>query len=241
MTDVNTQISTSIDSLMYEFEVITNNLANVNTPGFKRHCNAFTQALQQSMAGEEGTYSIEPVEGFDFRQGQLSLTSRPLDFGLHGKGFFSIETADGYLYTRNGSFQVNQNRQIVDNLGRVVAGENGPITIPVDADLSEVSVSNEGTVSANGVSLGRFKIVDFGENEGKLKMAGNSCFAMQEDINPDEATDVVVKHRYKEGSNVQMVEELVDMIMVTRLYQANMNFLSATKENTASLMNVAMV
>ena len=240
MTDVNTQLATSVDSLMYEFEVITNNLANVNTPGFKRRCNAFTEALQQRMTENGETVSSDTVEGFDFTQGQLTLTSRPLDFALHGKGFFAVETPEGYLYTRNGSFQVDQNRQIVDNLGRVVAGVNNPITIPADADLSQISVSNDGTVSANGVSLGRFKIVDFGENEGKLNIVGNSCFAMQEDIKPEDATDVLVKHRYKEGSNVQMVEELVDMIMVTRMYQANMNFLSTTKEMSASLMNVAM-
>ena len=241
MSEVSTQIATSVDSLMYEFEVITNNLANVNTPGYKRRCNAFTAALQQSMEqGTEPEYS-GPLEGLDFSQGNLSLTSRSLDFALHGKGFFAIETTEGLLYTRNGSFSINQNRQIVDNLGRLVAGVNKPITIPAEVDLTQLNVSDNGTVSANGVMFGQFNIVDFGEDESKLTLAGNSCYKAPEDITPQQATDVIVKNGYAESSNVKMVEELVDMIMVTRLYQANMNTLSKTSEMTASLMNVAMV
>ncbi|MHC4387222.1 MAG: flagellar hook-basal body protein [Planctomycetota bacterium] len=242
MSQITEQVSTSIDALMQEFYIITHNLANVNTAGYKRMCNAFSKSLEARQAGEE-IYSpgtIDLNSAFDFSQGSMVETGRPLDFALYGKGFFVIETPEGPLYTRNGTFLTNQNGQIVDSNGRIVAGEAGPIVIPPNVGLSQLYVGSDGTLSAGGTAIGKFKLVDFADNENKLVPAGSNCLQMpDETIQPVAADQIVVKQGSVEASNVKMIDELVDMIMVTRLYEANMKLVSAQSEATDSIMSVA--
>ena len=243
MSEITGQVSTSIDALMQEFYIITHNLANVSTVGYKRVCNAFSKSLEARETGEE-TYShgtIDLNSAFDFSQGSIVETGRPLDFALYGKGFFVIETPEGQLYTRNGMFRTNQNGQIVDCNGRTVAGEAGPIVIPTGMGPSQLYVSSDGTISANGVAIGKFKLVDFEDNDNKLIPVGANCFQMsEEDVEPVIAENIVVKQGYQEASNVKMIDELVDMIMVARLYEANMKLISAQSEASKSIMGVAM-
>jgi len=243
MSTITEQVSTSLDALTKEYEIITHNLANASTAGYKRRCNAFSKVLEAQGADSQ-TYSPGSVElnsSFDFSQGSIVETTRKLDFALYGKGFFEIETLDGTVYTRNGIFNVNQNGQIVDFQGRIVSGQAGPITIPSSISISQINVSADGSISANGTTIGQFKLVDFGENENKLAPIGGSCYRPTEpDIEPVAAENVIVKQGYQEASNVQIIDELVDLIMVSRLYEANMDFISAGKETTSSLISVAM-
>jgi flagellar basal body rod protein FlgG len=177
---------------------------------------------------------------FDFSQGSPTETGRSLDFALCGKGFFVIETPDGPLYTRNGMFRLDHNGQIVDSSGRIVAGEAGPISIPPDTGLSQINVSSDGSISAAGALVGKFKLVDFEDNERELISAGLNCFQAPESIEPESPEHLIVKQGFQETSNVQLVEELVDMIMVSRLYEANMKFMSVGKDTSKSLIDVAM-
>ena len=237
------QISSSIDGLSQEFNIIAHNLANVSTVGYKRRCNLFSQSLEEQKAGsQENSPGVADLNStYDFSQGSIVETSRPLDFALYGKGFFLIETPDGPLYTRNGIFQTNQNGQIVDSQGRIVAGEAGPISIPNNIEMSGFNVSSDGNISAGGIAIGKFRLVDFQDNESELVPAGDSCYRMlEEGIQPVTAENIVVKQGYQEASNVKIIDELVDMIMVSRLYEANMRFISARKDASSSLMSVAM-
>jgi len=252
MSDIIDQVSTSLDALTQEFETITHNLANVSTAGYKRRCNTFSKSLQEQMTGlleqmtgtETDTYSpgsIELNSSLDFSQGNLFETGRPLDFAINGKGFFVIETPNGPLYTRNGIFQKNQNGQIIDLQGRIVAGEGGPITIPSNVGTSQVIVSSDGSISTGGTNIGKFQLVDFEDNEAKLVPTGDSCYRMpDENIQPVAAENIIVKQGNQEVSNVKMIEELVDMIMVSRLYEANMKFIAARKEVASSITSAAM-
>ena len=243
MSEIMPQVSSSINALMREFEVITHNLANVSTVGYKRRCNAFLKSLEAQKAGAE-TYSpgnIELKSALDFSQGNVAETGRPLDFALFGKGFFVIETPKGPLYTRNGVFHKNQNGQIIDSQGRIVAGEAGPITIPSDVVISQMSVSSDGNISAGGTTIGKFQLVDFEDNEAKLVPTGESCYRMPDKkIQPVAAENIAVRQGFQEVSNVKIIDELVDMIMVSRLYEANMKFVSAQKEISSSIIGVAM-
>ncbi len=241
MSELTDQVGTSIDALTQEFEIITHNLANVSTVGYKRFCNSFSQALQSQEGSMAGSFESTPIDlVLDFSQGSIIETGRPLDFALYGKGFFVIETTDGPLYSRNGVFFTNQNGQIVDTDGHIVAGQAGPITIPANAALSQVSVSSDGSISAGGTTIGEFKLVAFKDDEDLLTAVGAGCFAAPENIQPVDAENLVVKQGYQEASNVKLIDELVDMIMVTRLYEANMKSLSAQSEAVDSLMDVAM-
>jgi len=243
MSELIDQVSPSIDALMQEFYIITHNLANVGTVGYKRRCNAFSRSLEAQGAGGETYFpgAVELNSAFDFSQGGVAETGRQLDFALYGKGFFVIETPEGPLYTRNGMFQVNQNGQIVDSDGRIVAGEAGPIAVPTDVGTSQLNVSSDGNISAGGTTIGKFKLVDFADNENKLVPVGASCFQMpDEDVEPGTAEHIVVKQGYQEVSNVKLVDELVDMIMVSRLYEANMKFIDAEMKTSSSIIGVAM-
>jgi flagellar basal body rod protein FlgG len=230
---------------MREYETITNNLANISTAGFKRRRNMFSKSLEGQITGTDTDKylagSINLNSSLDFSQGNISETGRPLDFALYGKGFFVIETPNGPLYTRNGIFHTNQNGQITDSNDRIVAGEAGPITIPIDVGISQVTVSSDGNISAGGIPIGRFQLVDFEDNENKLVPTGNSCYRMPDkNIQPVAAENIIVKQGSKEVSNVKMIEELVNMIMVTRLYEANMKFIGARREVASSITSAAM-
>lgn len=243
MSEIAAQVASTIDGLTREYNIIAHNLANVSTDGYKRRSNAFSKALTEQGAGTKPHIgdSADLYSTFDFSQGNFIESGRTMDFALFGKGFFVIEGADGPLYTRNGTFKVDgQNGQIVDAEGRVVEGTNGPITLPPGTAALDVSVSSDGTISAKGLAVDQFKLVDFGENEKELVSAGLNCYMATDNTEPDDAMNLVVKQGYKEGSNVQMVEELVDMIMVSRLYEANMKFMTTGKDNSKNLMSVAM-
>lgn len=243
MSLITDQVSTSIDALTKEYEIITHNLANASTVGYKRRCNAFSKVLETQSADSQ-TYSPGSVElnsSFDFSQGSIVETTRKLDFALHGKGFFEIETLEGPVYTRNGILNINQNGQIVDFQGRIVSGQAGPITIPGSIGISQINVSADGSISADGTTIGQFKLVDFGDNENKLAPIGGNCYQTTDpNIEPVAAENIIVKQGYQEASNVQIIDELVDLIMVSRLYEANMDFINAGKETSSSLISVAM-
>jgi flagellar basal body rod protein FlgG len=241
MSGITDQVSTSIDALTREFNIIAHNLANVNTVGFKRRCNAFSKSLetQEPETYSPGTIDLNSV--FDFSQGNIIETGRPLDVALYGKGFFVIETPEGPLYTRNGTFFLNQNSQIVDSRGRIVGGQAGPITIPNNVGISQINVSSDGTVSVNNTDVGKFRFVDFKDDENKLLPIGESCYRMpDENVAPVAADNVVVKQGSQEASNVEIMDELVDMILVSRLYEANMKSLSVQKETSGALLDAAM-
>jgi flagellar basal-body rod protein FlgF len=243
MAEISAQVSSSINALMQEFNTIAHNLANVSTVGYKRRCNAFSLSLeaQKAMGQTPSTGGADLNTAFDFSQGGLVETGRPLDLALYGKGFFVIETPEGPLYTRNGMFRTNQSGQVVDSQGRTVAGETGPITIPTSVGLSQLNISSDGSISAGGTTIGKLKLVDFKNDENKLVPTGENCFMMpDEDIAPVTAENIVVKQGYQESSNVKMIDELVDMIMVSRLYEANMKSLSATKDTSQTIIGVAM-
>ena len=242
MSDLVSRVSSTLGGLKQEFHTIAQNMANVETVGYKRKYNTFSQALAAKSAGGNAEIGggVEVGSAVDFTQGPLVETGRSLDFGLVGKGFFEIETPDGPVYTRNGMFRLDPNGQLVDTAGRVVAGESGPITVPLNVGLSKINVSTDGNISADGVSIGRFKLVDFGDRENALEPVGMNSFRAPEDARPLAATGLAVRQGFEESSNVQMVEELVDMMMVSRLYEANMQFVNVRRDAAKSIIDVAM-
>lgn len=242
MSDMISQISSSINLLEQEFSIIAHNLANVSTVGYKRRCNEFAKTMRDQGIGLQDVPIDEstPRSSIDFTQGHLLETNRSLDVALDGKGFFVIETIDGPLYTRNGMFHLNRNGQIVNSRGQIVSGQNGPISVPQDISPSQVNISPDGSISAPGMPIGKFKLVDFKKDEYMLTPVGTGCFRAPDSIKPGEPDKVVVRQGYQESSNVKMVDELVDMITVSRLYESNMKFAIAQKEVSSSIINVAM-
>jgi flagellar basal-body rod protein FlgF len=228
-------VGSSIEALTQQYRVITHNLANSNTAGFKRQISAASLA-----DGDSGSGEITDSLSVDFDQGRLVQTGRPMDFALEGKGcFFTVETPDTQLYTRNGVFRVNTKGQIVDGAGRMVSGQNGPLVIPPSVGGSQINVSKEGHISADGIAIGQFKIVEF-EDPRKLLPAGGVAFQAPEGMDPEKAKDTAVYQGFQEGSNVVAVEELVDLITISRLYEANFKGIEAQDDGAKTITQVAM-
>jgi len=242
VTDIGAQVGASLDALTREFDIVAHNMANVSTVGFKRRCNSFTKVLaaQEDAQDQSGSETGESQGTFDFSQGHLTKTGRTLDVGLHGKGFFVIETPDGPVYTRHGVFLTNQNGQIVDTQGRTVAGTAGPMIMPPDVDVNDLYITDDGRVIGGQAEIGKFRIVDFPEGLDKLQAVGQNCFQPPKDVDPADATDVIVRQGFQEASNVKLVDELVNMILVSRLYESNMKLVSTKKETTSTAIGVAM-
>jgi len=223
----------SMEAVNRQYEAITHNLANSSTTAFKR-----TLCVQTSGdGGDAGPAGIAPTLSVDFTQGNFIQTDRPLDLALSGPGFFTLETPGGVLYTRNGTFQTNAEGQLVDAFGRVVAGENGPIVIPRSAASSSVNVAADGRVTAAGAPVGKLRIAEFKDLQA-LTPVGQGAYRTA--APPDPAAKTTVRQGYQEGSNVNVVEELVGLITAARAYEANLKVVQAGSERTKSLLQVAL-
>jgi flagellar basal body rod protein FlgG len=243
MTAPTSQIATGLQALMNEYETVSHNLANSSTSGFKRRVNSFSAELQrqQRMSEERSLLNgrINAEGSIDFTQGFLMRTERPLDVALEGKGFIALETPQGPLYTRNGALTINILGQLVDASGRLVAGQNGPITIPRAVSENEIQIDSDGSVRAGELELGRIRIVEFGEATDELIPDGNGCFRAPDDLIPAAAASTRARRGCRENSNVQMMQELTSLVSLSRLYEANINVLRKRRENTATILDVA--
>lgn len=242
MTDGAEKIASGLNGLMQQLESVSHNVANANTAGFKKRVTTFQQEYQKHLEALEGERSlrsnpIQTLQTVDFSQGALIQTDRPLDLGLEGKGFLTVQTADGPLYTRNGCIQINELGQLTDLSGRILAGENGPINLPPGEGEGNLQISLDGAVLSGGAEVGKLSLVDFGDQEGRLSPAGMGVFAAPADLQPTPAGGLKVRQGYQEESNVQMVGELVNMMTLSRLYEANMNVLRRQRENSQSILN----
>ncbi|HEX41127.1 MAG TPA: flagellar hook-basal body protein [Phycisphaerales bacterium] len=242
MSELSDRIGATLEHLGIQFEAIAHNLANAGTVGYKRRISSFTQALAEAgVPMPDAGYDIDATTVYDFSQGPLMESGRPLDAALEGKGFFVIETPDGPLYTRSGAFGLNSDNQIVDLSGRPVAGSRGPISVPAQTAMSAIRITADGAVQADGITIDNFKLVAFkAEDEKALVSVGEGCFRAPGGVRPETPTGLTVRQYCREASNVQLMEEMVNMLMVSRLYQANTRVLSATKDIGGSLMSVAM-
>lgn len=230
----------TLEALADQYHSIAHNLANVSTTAYKRRLSVFSRALlEQMQTGEAGTGEVSEQTFIDFTQGVLAQTDRPLDLAIDGEAFFELETPDGPLYTRNGTFRTNQEGQLVDFSGRTVAGTSGPIMIPTGVALEQVQVSHDGTISAAGQGIGRLKLMSF-QDATQLEPIGGSCFRAPTDVTPEADQTAAVHQGYREASNVSIVEELVELIMVTRLYEANITAMLTQDERIKTILQVAM-
>jgi len=186
-------------------EVVSNNLANVGTAGFKGE-RVFARLLAdggpQAMAQD------------DFRPGTLSETGRPLDIGMEGDGFLVVRTPQGDRYQRGGSLQLDDRGTLVTEAGNPVLGDDGlPITLP----QGKVVVSDNGTISVDGAPVGQLKV----ERPSTPPLRQGDGLWIPQGPGKDVPTDQIhVRQGNLEESNVDPVSAMVDMIEIQRAYGA---------------------
>jgi len=243
---VSSETISALTGLGHEYEAIAHNLANANTVGFKRKIGVFTQEPPKVGVGADTSASstsalpaTKATSAIDFSQGRLVQTGRSLDVALSGKGFFVLETSEGERYTRNGVFRVNSRGQLVDASGRSVAGAGGPVVLPPSISQMAVEIGSDGRISAGGTPIGALRIVEF-EDPSVLQPEGMGAFVAKGRARPGPAVETTAQQGFQEASNVDAVRELVALIKVTRLYQANVQVMASKSDRGKDLMRVAM-
>lgn len=219
---------------------VANNLANISTPGYRSEHSVFRALLAHasglplsSLNQAINDYSVLGDSDLDLTQGTLEHTGNELDLALQGPGFFSVKTASGLAYTRNGNFHVSPKGQLVTSAGDLVMGDSGPIQI-VGAP---VSISPDGTVSVNGALAGKLKVVDFPPG-ANLEALGQTYYTAPESA-AIPATHASIQQGSLEASNVNPVAAAVQLVTVQRyaemmqralyLFHAEMNQIATTE------------
>ena len=203
--------------LARQMDVIATNLANLETAGFKSEHMIFTELIEQT--SDEEFLSIVHDVSFvrDLAEGPLTGTQSPLDLAIHGDGYFVVDTPDGERYTRHGVFQLDDNGTVVTTEGHPVLSSGGaPIAIPLDA--TDITITRDGTISADTNEIGRIKLVRFDDPQALSKVGSGLYDA--EGQTPQPASDSEVVQGMVESSNVKGVVEMTRMIDTVRAYQA---------------------
>ena len=199
-------------------DTIANNLANSNTGGFRaRHTTfgsvlaGYGQTLNSKLNVATNHYGILGTSHLDMEPGALQPTGNPLDLGIDGPGFLSVQTPAGVGYTRNGAIQISAKGQLVTATGDPVLGATGPISVPPGAS---VSVSADGTISANGAIAGKLQLVDFAATADPQAMGGANYSVPANQVTP--STTSQLRQGMLESSNVNPVSSVVQLIDAQR-------------------------
>jgi flagellar basal-body rod protein FlgF len=239
-------------ALERQFDVVANNIANINTTGFKSSSSVFEEYLvagrdESRFGGTDNQMHsvLDRASYHDFGQGPIEKTGNPLDVALVGDGFIAVQTAGGERYTRNGALQANATGQLVTPDGDAVAGENGPILLqPTDHN---VSISADGRITvlegANTVETlrGKIKLVSFTQPQ-QLQEVGANLLAAPPGVAAQPATNLHVLQGAIEGSNVNGVLEMTRMIEINRTYSQIASLLqSQDDEHRNSVDKLAQV
>jgi flagellar basal-body rod protein FlgF len=209
-------------ALQRQMDVVANNIANMNTTGFKAEQLLFEEyAMPVARDSDFPALSDQPLSFVqdwstvhDLAPGAILQTGNPLDVALQGEGFLAVQTDDGEMWTRAGSLQVNADGLLVDPSGRAVLGEGGEIRF--GAEETGIMIDSNGNVSTDAGAKGRLRIVEFA-NPQELARVGDNLFSGG---TPIAATQTRVVQGAVEKSNVSGVAEMTEMIRVQRAYQS---------------------
>jgi len=208
-------------ALWRQLDVVANNMANANTPAYKGEQMMFREFLMDTRSPERATGTkLSYVQDMgvlrDTREGPLTKTDNPLDVGIHGDGYFEIETQAGMRYTRNGHFRLDEAGMLVDSKGFAVMDSNdNPIIFAPNE--TRISIAGDGTVSTENGQVAKLKLVRFA-NEQNLRKAGDSLYESPDQ--PETIERPQLAQGMMEESNVQPVVEITRMTELLRQYQA---------------------
>ncbi len=214
-----------------KMDQVANNIANVDTSGYKSSHMLFNEHIVNAPKQKPLSMVMDYGNYRNYQPGPIQQTGNTFDVALQGNGFLVVQTPEGEKYTRNGNMNVNNLGQLVNSSGQLMADTGGkPITIP--AGSRDVIIAENGTISTDQGQLGRLKIVRFADPQ-QLKPIGNSLFEGGSGI-PDPTT--TVRQGMIEGSNVNAVTEMTDMIEIMRKYQSMARVLQSDHDMQTSMI-----
>lgn len=224
-------------ALQRKMDVIANNIANINTSGFKAQREMFVQYLQPktgattskeqiAMASDYGTYR-------DTSDGPIQVTGNPLDVALSGSGYLSVQGPNGTLYTRGGSLAIANDGTLTDQAGHPVLDESGS-PIVVQQDDKQISISQDGVISARRGELAKLGVFKF-DRQNFLQPVGAGLYQTTEPALADPSTSI--RQGALEGSNVQPISEMTQMIDAQRSYETVANLLQSQNDNEKDMIS----
>ena len=237
-------------------DVVSNNLANATTTGYKKEgltTQSFNDVYGIKVKDETvgyinqniGTLNLGAKVGESFRnwdQGSIQNTGNTFDFALSGSGLFSVSFTSktgetSTLYTRDGSFQMNQEGYLVTKDGDFVLGEGGPIQLPTDFD--KLTVEESGEIYADGQYVDKLAIVDF-EDYDYIEAYGENLYRAVDGATQTEPT-AKVNQGYLEASNINVVTEMVDMISIARDFESNQKIMNTIDEMLGKMVSISEI
>jgi flagellar basal-body rod protein FlgF len=204
-------------------EITANNLANINTVGFKKDRSFHT--LLGKVINDSGYPSemgltvnkmVQTDRSIDYSDGDMLSTGRNLDVALRGDGFLTVETARGERYTRNGNMYLDLNLTLRTADGNAILGASGR---PITLGEGEVHIADDGGIYQNGAEVDRLKVVVF-QDRSQLEKEGEALFVNLGGETPQLRTNTVMRSGYLERANVNAVRSMVDMISTMRQFEA---------------------
>jgi len=223
--------------------VTANNLANVDTPGYKADGLAFREVLMKKIGPMYKRIFKETLPYTNFEQGVFEHTGNPLDLAIMGEGFFKVKTPNGVAYTRAGNFKINREHVLVTVQGYPVLANGAPIIIdPGMAGLITMSnvrinIASDGTISIGNTEVGKLDIVTF-DDLSKLKKRGENLF-VADGAKEIPATNYEIRQGYLEKSNVNPVKEMVKLIEIQRGFESVQKSIRGIDEATERLIETA--
>jgi flagellar basal-body rod protein FlgG len=225
---------------MQRMDVITNNLANINTSGYKKDRMIFDSLLNSAKNPTlpAGSMTDNPVlTGFtietDFSAGPQKQTGNPLDLSLDGDGFFVVNTPQGKAYTRQGNFHIDAGGRLVTADGYELQGSGGPLTVKG----GNISIDSQGGVFVDGVQAGTIDIADF-PRPYQLQKIGSALFVPSGAETAEQpAANTRIVQGAIEGSNVQPIQEMVTLMANTRFYEQCVKTIQSYDQMAAKAAN----
>ncbi|HWQ86984.1 flagellar basal-body rod protein FlgF [Brevundimonas sp.] len=219
-------------TLRRELDIVANNIANADTAGFK-----VEQLLVGAELGDRArnafirpgvSFVLDNGVGRDYGQAALGQTGRNLDFGIEGEGaFFKVTDGAGEAYTRDGAFTVDGEGRLTTQGGAAVQGDAGDIIL--NPALGEPSVAPDGVISQNGALVGRLSVVRF-DTLAALEKGGDGLYRNASNAAASEATDARVRQGMLEGSNVNPILEITNLIEIQRAYESVTRMIENTND-----------
>lgn len=223
--------------IMEQQSTTAHNLANVSTTGFRAQLDTFRAIPVVSNGLPTRTFVVDSTIGTDFRAGPIQQTGRTLDLAVQGPGWLAVERADGTEgYTRSGSLKINENGVLQTEGGLNVLSDGGPITIPPNVRISfakdgTISSVDSGNVPGATIEIARLKLVN--PEIGNLERSSDGMFVTKDRQPADADANVGVISGAVEGSNVNVVDAMVNMISLARQFELNMKLLKDADSNAA--------
>lgn len=221
----------------YQLDVIANNLANMNTVGYKKDKLFYRRLVDAMEPAKNDPDQINRIDEItDFSTGNIRQTGNPLDLAIVGDGFFMIQTPDGDVFTRNGNFTLDPNGRLVTQDGYAVMGSGGEIQLAGN----DFRITEDGKIMVNDEVVDSLRIVKF-EDTTLLKKIGSSYFMDEDeagmvDVSPDQ---IQVRQGFLEGSNVSGIEEMTQMINLYRQFELGEKTITTQDRTLDKLINEA--